>query len=203
MSNEQGWGPQGGPPPRQPQQGQYPPPQYAQQPPQDHAQQPPQEPQRSAQPPPQYAPPAAAGRAGADRGGLFAILTAVGGLLVGVGSFLPWATISSAFTGDLTVSGTAADGKITLVIGIAILLVAALRMLRPSTPALVQRLSILFGAVVVVVGIMDVINVSTVSTEVGGQSIASVSVGFGLYVVIVGGLLAVVGGLVVNRASAR
>jgi hypothetical protein len=199
MSNEQGWGPQNQPP-QQPYQQQP----YQQAPQQQAPQQYAHEQQPYAQQTPQYGqqPPTASAAAGADRSGIFAILAAVGGLLVGVGSFLPWATITSPFIGDLTVAGTAADGKITLVIGVAILIVAALRLLRPSTPALVQRLTILFGLIVVAVGIMDVINVSSVSTEVGGQDVATVSVGFGLWVVILGGLLAIVGGIVVSRAKA-
>lgn len=60
------------------------------------------------------------------------IVMAVGGGLVLIGSFKPWATVTSIF-GTVSVAGTQGDGKITLVFGLIIVVLAILELTgRPS-----------------------------------------------------------------------
>jgi hypothetical protein len=55
------------------------------------------------------------------------IVALIGGALVLVGSFLPWATVASGF-GSASLSGTEGDGKITLVVGLLAALVAVIEL---------------------------------------------------------------------------
>ena len=57
----------------------------------------------------------------------------VGGGLVLIGSFLPWATVTTVF-GTISVAGTNGDGKITLGVGLAIVLVSILELTGGSVP---------------------------------------------------------------------
>ena len=57
--------------------------------------------------------------ASADKAG--PALAAVGGRLVLIGSFMPRASIATAF-GTISIAGTEGDGKITLAVGLAMVL---------------------------------------------------------------------------------
>ncbi|ODU02867.1 MAG: hypothetical protein ABS81_16160 [Pseudonocardia sp. SCN 72-86] len=141
---------------------------------------------------------------------IFGIITAVGGLLAVVGSFLPWVTIQAGAFGSLSVAGTEGDGIITLIVGVLILAVGILRLVKPSIPAIVQRLPILFGLIVVGLGVYVIINLNSTMAEAtgAGGGIAAdlaealdISLGFGLIMTIVGGVVAIVGGIVVSKQS--
>ena len=55
-----------------------------------------------------------------------ALVGGFGGLLIAVGSFLPWITATAAFVGSVSVSGLdgGGDGIITLIVGIAVIVFA-------------------------------------------------------------------------------
>ena len=101
-------------------------------------------------------------------------LSLIGGGLVILGSFLPWATVTSAF-GSVSKSGTDGDGQITLIAGCLAALVA----------------------------VMDIIDVSRTAGEVESAYLDA-SVGIGLWVVLAGAVVAVVGAwfLRAGRSSA-
>ncbi|ODU24648.1 MAG: hypothetical protein ABT15_00035 [Pseudonocardia sp. SCN 73-27] len=139
---------------------------------------------------------------------IFGIVTAVGGLLAIVGSFLPWVTIRAGAFGSLSVAGIEGDGIITLIVGVLILAVGILRLVKPSIPALVQRLPILFGLVVVAIGVYVIINLNSTMAAAGGAgggiaadlaAALDISLGFGLIMTIVGGVVAIVGGVIVSK----
>ncbi|GAY11075.1 MmcQ/YjbR family DNA-binding protein [Pseudonocardia sp. N23] len=166
--------------------------------------------------PPQHGAPARAAPKGSPGaapgpGMIFAIITVVGGLLAAVGSFLPWVTLQAGTFGSLSVAGTEGDGIITLIVGILIVAVGVLRLLKPSIPALVQRVPILLGLIVVGLGVYVIINLNSTMAEAGAATgglageladAFDFSLGFGLIMTIVGGVVAVVGGIVVSKASA-
>src|SRR5215207_130712 len=54
-------------------------------------------------------------------------LMAVGGGLVLVGSFMPWASVATAF-GTISIAGTEGDGKITLAVGLAMVLLSVMEL---------------------------------------------------------------------------
>ena len=117
-------------------------------------------------------------------------LTAIGGGIVLLGSFLPWATVSSGF-GTASVSGTEGDGKITMALGIALVTLGVIELTRSTS----LRVLILIAATLAAgIGVLDFISANE---RVAGVESAFVhaSVGVGLYAVIGGGILAIVGGL--------
>jgi hypothetical protein len=144
-----------------------------------------------------------------------AILAIVGGALLAIGSFLSWATVSGAGT-EVSASGMdGSDGVVTLVAGILALACGLLAM--RAGRRVLAIVAILAGLAGAGLGIYDAVTAKDsvldaaadqVATQVGatpdevrallddaidaGQ--LSISISVGLYVVIGGGLLALVGG---------
>jgi hypothetical protein len=114
-----------------------------------------------------------------------------GGGLVLIGSFLPWGTVTTVF-GTISVAGTNGDGKITLGVGLAIVLVSILELTGTSG---VRILNIVIGVVAAGIGVLDYANVSD---RIAGASsdVAQAAVGVGLYAVIAGGIAVIVGGFI-------
>jgi hypothetical protein len=144
------------------------------------------------------------------------ILAVAGGALLAIGSFLTWAEVSGGGQSE-SVSGTeGSDGWITLVAGVLVVAagVAAFKAVRRPLAILIIAMGLVGGGV----GLYDALTAKeNVISEVAEQSAAStgasvaevravldqlidsgqigISIGIGLYIVIVGGVLAVVGGL--------
>jgi hypothetical protein len=126
------------------------------------------------------------------------VLAAVGGGLVLIGSFMPWASVATAF-GTVSIAGTEGDGKITLFIGLVMVLLSVLELtgnvLVVGLPTRVLALIAAFGAAGV--GGYDLVNVSNNLSSVSSE-FARASIGVGLYAVVGGGVVAIVGGFM-NR----
>lgn len=112
------------------------------------------------------------------------IAAAIGAAAIVVGSFSPWLTVSSAF-GSLTVNGTdeSNDGLATLVGGLIIL---ALIVAAKYVGAIV--VAFLTGAVL----LYDLINVRNKISE-NEEEFIQASVGWGLWLALVGAAVALVG----------
>ncbi len=162
-------------------------------------------------------------------GGTAMILTVVGGVLAVVGSFLAWAKVSASLTqfGGGTVSQTvkgwsAGDGKITG-IAAAVVIIVGLAMMAAKSSGSKRGLAIvgLLGSLTAAgVAIYDAVTIKTTSIDdflraAGAASvdptvrallekIVHVSLGIGIYLVIAGGLIALVGSLMglVAKSSA-
>jgi hypothetical protein len=105
----------------------------------------------------------------------------IGGLvLVVIGSIGPWATLLA-----LSVSGTRGDGKITLVV--AVVAVALALIGRPSTMLIATLGSVGSG----VIAAVDLTHIHRVVADVTLFGNHVVSAGWGIYMVVVGALLAV------------
>jgi hypothetical protein len=117
------------------------------------------------------------------------ILGLVGGGLVLLGSFMPWATIASGF-GSAGVAGTEGDGKITLFLALLLVILGVLSLTSG------RRLAVLQVLISVLAGIIAVIDLSNVSGRVAdiSSSFVHASVGTGLYLVLAGAIAAAVGG---------
>jgi hypothetical protein len=126
-----------------------------------------------------------------------AALTGLAGLAVVVGSIMPWASIATAF-GTVSVAGTEGDGKITLALGVGLLILAAVQ-ISNANPGL-RLFSAIVGAGTGVVAVIDIANVSSKVGEVS-SAFARASVGSGLYVVLVGGALAIIGAVAGGRKA--
>ena len=153
-----------------------------------------------------------------------AVLAVVGGALLVIGSFLSWAEVSG---GGVSVSAKGIDGSdgyITVVAGLVALAVgvAALRM--PRRPLAV--LAIIAGLVGGGLGVYDAVTAEDSVLDAAAEEIApqfgataeevrsllddaiasgqlDISISIGLYVVIAGGVLALIGGVLqLTRAGA-
>jgi hypothetical protein len=128
----------------------------------------------------------APGRAGLCRG-----LVIAGASLSFLGSLLPWASID--FLGaTISKNGTDGDGVLTL---IGALLIAGL-----AIPPLWGRarkglfIGALVAAVLVtIIAIVDIADVASRLADVNSSGMASASIGYGLWITLVGGLVAVAG----------
>lgn len=118
-----------------------------------------------------------------------AIVALLGAASLALGSFLPWATIVSIF-GVLSVYGTDGDGKITLATGV----VAALAFFLGTS----NRKMIGVGIVAAIAGsgvaIYDLAHISNVVGK-ASNNYGAASVGIGVYFCTLGGVVAVVFGL--------
>jgi hypothetical protein len=123
-----------------------------------------------------------------------AILTMVGGALVGVGSLLPWATVSSAF-GSISVNGIEGDGVFTLILGGAITLLGFLA----YGGAAPRMLTFLLAIAALGLGGFELINISSRLGDAGSEFVRA-SVGVGVYLIVAGALAAVLGNVAARRA---
>ena len=146
-----------------------------------------------------------------------AILAIAGGALLGIGSFLAWAEVSGGGTSVTAKGIDGSDGYITLGAGVVALLVGVL-LLRQARRAL-AILAILAGLVGGGVAVYDALTAKDSVLDSAAEELAptvgaspeqvrelldqaidagqlSISLSIGIYVVIVGGVLALVGGVV-------
>jgi hypothetical protein len=160
-------------------------------------------------------------RAGAQTAGIVAI---VGGALLAVASFLPWAEVSGQGA-SVTANGIdGSDGYLTLGAGIVAVLVGVVTLMRGARRILAV-LAILAGIVGGGLGLYDALTARDSVLDAAAQELApafgvspdrvrtaldqavdagqiGVSVRFGLYLVIAGGIVVVVGGILGLRDSA-
>lgn len=109
-----------------------------------------------------------------------------------LGSVLPWATVSTPF-GSISAAGTEGDGVITLILGvIAVVGFAVQRFRLASIPA----------GLALATGVFDLVNVSRTIGDVDSE-FARASVGYGLWLVVAGGVVAVLAASVPKRRPAR
>lgn len=132
-----------------------------------------------------------------------------GGLLLAIGSFLPWAT-ATLLTGTLNRNGMqlgqnlsfSAGGLVVLLLGIVTCVIGLSVVLRFQMPSWLQRSSIATGLVAAFVVILTIPGIKDVVDNVNENagSYGSASLGFGLWVAILGGMLAVAGGVSASMA---
>jgi hypothetical protein len=150
-----------------------------------------------------------------------AILAIVGGALLAIGSFLTWATVSGAGT-EVSAKGVdGSDGYVTLVAGL-VALVCGLAAMKAGRRVLAV-LTILAGIVGAGLGIYDALTAKDSVLDAAAEEVAiqvgatpedvralldqaidagqlGISISLGLYIVIGGGALALVGGVMLLGA---
>jgi hypothetical protein len=160
-----------------------------------------------------------AGIARAPAGALLAIL---GGALLAVGSFLSWAEVSGGGTSVSAKGVDGSDGYITAIAGV-VALVAGAAMMKRSKRALAV-LVLLAGLIGGGVGLYDALTAKDSVLDAAAEEIAptlgasaeevrvllddaidagelSISISIGLYIVIAGGVIALVGGVMSMRGG--
>lgn len=110
-----------------------------------------------------------------------------GGAALAIGSFLPWA---SAF-GQSVTGMDADDGVITLVLGLVLVALGYMMAMRETQRWMVIA-ALVVGLIAVVVALIDLFDV--LGTE-------AVSVGIGLWIVVLGAIVAAAGAAMRMRAS--
>jgi hypothetical protein len=122
------------------------------------------------------------------------VLILGGAALLLAGSFLPWARAEAGpFTA--TKNGIDGDGVLTLVLALAI----ALFLFLVRHPRVMAGLVVGAGGLATLVAVIDVVDVSNRANDLEASITslhASVSVGYGLWIALVGGVIAVAGGIV-------
>ena len=159
----------------------------------------------------------------ATRAPLAGILAIVGGALLAIGSFLAWAEVSGGGTSVTAKGVDGSDGYITLAAGL-IAIVLGIVMSR-GTKKVLAILVILAGIVGGGIGLYDALTAKDSVLDAAAEELApsfgasaeqvravldqaidagqlSVSISIGLYVVIAGGVVALVGGILGLRGSA-
>lgn len=140
-----------------------------------------------------------------------ALITIISGLLLAVGSFLTWVTVEASvpaanFSQKISAGGTEVDdGWITLVCGVVAIVAGVMFMQKMAKPRVASILALIAAAIALVVGLIDFsdassqVDVPAAVTAAGGS--VEASVGIGLYIVLLGGLGALIGGIMLLRAS--
>lgn len=151
-----------------------------------------------------------------------AIVAIVGGALLAVGSFLPWAEVSGSGASVTAKGLDGSDGYITLAAGL-VAVVVGLVMLRATRRA-VAVLAILAGLVGGGLAVYDAVTAKDSVLDAAAEDLApsfgvsadqvraaldqaidagqlGVSISIGLYVVMAGGLVAIVGGVLGLRQT--
>ena len=125
------------------------------------------------------------------------ILSLVGGAALILGTLMAWATVSTAASGTISISSTEGDGEVVLVLGVVIVVLAGLDLVRPGRwwwigVAVAAGLALLNG----------VIDFFNFSENIQAEDVEGgvVSVGAGLYVVLLGAAVALVGALLRERS---
>jgi hypothetical protein len=153
-----------------------------------------------------------------------AILTMVGGALLAIGSFLSWAEVSGGGTSVTAKGVDGTDGYITLIAGIVALGVGFAMTRQPKR--MLAILAVLAGLIGGGVGLYDALTAKDSVLDTAAEEIApelgasvgevralldqaidsgelSISISLGLYIVIGGGALALVGGLLSMRGAGK
>jgi hypothetical protein len=122
-----------------------------------------------------------------------AIIVIIMGLLIIIGSILPWATAQSVF-GSMSKNGIEGDGKITLATGIITLLCGIAILVSEKNSGWIGLAVIASGASLAV-AIIDLVDVSNKLSGISNEYVKA-SAGIGLYIVLVGGIVGIIGALV-------
>jgi hypothetical protein len=130
-----------------------------------------------------------------------ATMTLLGGVLIILGSFLPWLTATAPLVGTMSRNGMeGGDGVITLILGVITILIGVTQLTATNLPTLLQRSPIVTG---VITGIVAIINYSSVQQRIADvreeSELIAASVGAGIWTLFVGAVLAIVGGVLVLR----
>ena len=120
------------------------------------------------------------------------LIAAAAGML---GSFLPW--VSVPFLGSISgIRGS--DGWINLVIFAIPLIMALIGNKESILDGTKLYVAVLFGAIGAGMGIWKIVDVGSIIGEAGGLGKA-ISVGFGLYLIVLAGIAVVVLGFVLKK----
>lgn len=124
-------------------------------------------------------------------------LLLTGGGLAALGSVLPWSVMTTGDRGVHSAAGITGDGWVTLLLGLVVVLAGALTLVGWATRGLAVTAVVCAIAITVVAG-YNSFDLSAFGAA--GDQLASMELGHGLVMTVIGGLVALVGSA---RAVAR
>jgi hypothetical protein len=130
-----------------------------------------------------------------------ATLIGLGGLLLILGSFLPWLTFTVAFTGTISHSGMEGGaGIVTLVLGVVTLLIGVTTLTGTQMPSFLQGSPIVTGSIAFVVAWIDYGQVQRrITSAKAASELVSGSAGAGLWTLFVGAAVTIAGGALISK----
>jgi hypothetical protein len=130
-----------------------------------------------------------------------ATMTLLGGILIILGSFLPWLTATAPLVGTISRNGMeGGDGIITLILGVITILIGVTQLTATNLPMLLHRSPIVTGAIAGIVAIINYLDAQQRIEDAREESeLIAASVGAGIWTLVVGAVLAIVGGVLVRR----
>ena len=136
-------------------------------------------------------------------------LTIAAGILLGVGTILPWGTATTGL-GGVTRNGfqlgnnysLTIDGPIVLMLGVITLVIGITRLTGNTMPSFIQRSSIITGLGAAFVVGSNYSGLHDWAQSINANQYLSAAIGYGFWICSVGVLLSIVGGFVLrSRAS--
>lgn len=121
------------------------------------------------------------------------VLVGLGSVGLVIGALLPWATITAAFVGTINKAGTDGDGVITLLFGLAIAGLGWPLLTRGSLRLWAAITMLVLASLATLICLYDIVDVSSKADDLG--SIATASVGIGLWLSAIASVLVVGGGV--------
>jgi hypothetical protein len=137
-----------------------------------------------------------------------AFVTLLGGIVLAVSGFLPW---FSGHVVGIAISrngmqlgndeGFSIDGLLMLLFGLEVIVIGVCRAASVPLPRWLQQSPAIVGIVAAIVAVLEIPGIENLVNSVRQSSLASASIGFGLFVAIFGGVVAFVGGLMLRPAT--
>jgi hypothetical protein len=135
----------------------------------------------------------------------------IGGALLAMSSLLPWFT-GSVLGASVSRNGMqlgqggsfSIDGLLTLLLGLGIVVIGISRLANFPVPSWMQRSPIVAGLVAVLLVALDIPGINHLVNQVrNASSLATASIGFGVYLAIVGGVIAALGGMALRPMASE
>jgi uncharacterized oligopeptide transporter (OPT) family protein len=112
-----------------------------------------------------------------------------------VAAFLPRITATAAFVGSVSRNGLDGDGQITLVLGVAAVVLAVVALRGNLAPLAALVIVAGLGALIAVIGVIDYVDAKNRIGDLTAEErrLIAISIGAGLYLTIAAGIAVVVG----------
>ena len=122
-------------------------------------------------------------------------LVIAGAVVAIVAAFLPWITATAAFVGSVSRNGLDGDGQITIVLGVAAVVLAVVALRGHSAPLAALVIVAGLGALIAVIGVIDYVDAKNRIGDLTAEErqLIAISIGVGLYLTIAAGIAVVVG----------
>ena len=126
----------------------------------------------------------------------------LGGALIVIATFLPWATIS-IFNETSSFNGLQGDGWISLISGIIYIVCILMVEKKP----VLKIVGLIFAVIALLIGIYEFMQLKKGVGDSGDNALLTemvknmITIGYGLYVLIAGAVIAIVGALMIKKAT--